>query len=334
LKDVMAMALLDGKVAIVTGGGRGIGRAHAMALAAAGAKVVVNDLGGPVQGGDGDEDPAASVVAEIAAAGGKAIANRGSVARWADAEALIAAAVDAFGRLDIVVNNAGINRPSTVITMTEADFDLEIAVHLKGTAAVSHFAAVHWAGAGAAAGRAIVNTTSPVGMHPMPGGGPYGAAKAGIAALTQCHAQELAALGVRVNAVAPAARTRMVAASPTVLATMPKPAKDGPDGGFDRHLPDHVATLGVYLASPLNRFTGRVFGVEGPDVALFRPWSGDELFTQDGGWTPETLAAALAEVRPQADTFAFFPGGRVAAASPPHRTMKALAAFVLDRADD
>ncbi|MGL4543479.1 MAG: SDR family NAD(P)-dependent oxidoreductase, partial [Polymorphobacter sp.] len=270
------------------------------------------------------------VVAEIAASGGTAFANRASVAEWAGAESIVDDAIAPFGRLDIVVNNAGINRPATVITMNEADFDLEIAVHLKGTAAVSHFAARHWDRAGPAAGRAIVNTTSPVGMHPMPGGGPYGAAKAGIAALTQCHAQELAHLGVRVNAVAPAARTRMVAASPTVLATMPMPAGNGSQPGFDRHLPDHVSQLVVYLASPANRFTGRVFGAEGPDVTLFRPWSADELFSRDGGWTADTLAAALADVAPQAATHAFFPGGRIATPSPPHRALKALAAFVLD----
>jgi NAD(P)-dependent dehydrogenase (short-subunit alcohol dehydrogenase family) len=314
------MRLLDGKVAIVTGGGRGLGRAHALALAAAGAAVIVNDYGGGLTGGAPEADAAAAVAAEIIAAGGRAFANRANVGNWAGAQSIIDDAVGHFGRLDIVVNNAGINRPATIIDMTEADFDLEIAVHLKGTAGISHFAAAHWAAIGSESGRAIINTTSPVGMHPMPQGGAYGAAKAGIAAMTQCHAQELAKYGVRVNAIAPCGRTRMVAASEFVLATMPL------SEGFDRHAPEHVAPLIVYLASKLNRFTGRVFGVEGPDVAVFSPWSADELVTQAGGWSAETLGAALADLPSQAQTQAFYPGGRIATASPPNRTLKALAA--------
>ncbi|MFZ4110168.1 MAG: SDR family NAD(P)-dependent oxidoreductase, partial [Polymorphobacter sp.] len=253
------MALLDGKVAVVTGGGNGLGRAHALALAAAGARVVVNDLGGGVTG-TGSSDAAQAVADEIRAAGGQAVANRASVAEWASAASIIAQAVSVFGGLDIVVNNAGINRPATLLTMTETDYDLETGVHLKGTTAVSHHAARFWADRGPAIGRAIINTSSPVGMHPMPGGGPYCAAKAGIAALTQVHAQELAHLGVRVNAIAPCARTRMVMASPSVDRLMPR------SDGFDRHAPGHVSPLIVYLASQLCGFTGRVFGVEGPDV--------------------------------------------------------------------
>jgi NAD(P)-dependent dehydrogenase (short-subunit alcohol dehydrogenase family) len=312
------MGLLAGKVAIVTGGGRGLGRCHALALAAAGARVVVNDLGGEVTGG-GAGDAADAVAEEIRQAGGMAVANLASVADWMGAATIIEQAVRTFGGLDIVVNNAGINRPATLIAMTEADFDLEIAVHLKGTAAVSHHAARLWADRGAAA-RAIVNTTSPVGVHPMPAGGAYGAAKAGIAALTQVHAQELAGLGVRVNAIAPAARTRMVMASPSVDVLMPGAA------GFDRHAAEHVSPLVVYLASSLCRFTGRVFGVEGPDVALYTPWSADLLLTRDGGWTAEVLAEALIDTAGQAAIRAFYPGGRIDAMSPPNRTLKGLAA--------
>ncbi|PZN93871.1 MAG: short-chain dehydrogenase [Alphaproteobacteria bacterium] len=311
------MGMLDGKVAVVTGGGRGLGRCHALALAAAGARVVVNDLGGSVLG-DGSSDAAADVVTEIQDAGGQAVANLASVADWAGAETIIAQAVATFGGLDIVVNNAGINRPASVLVMTEADFDLEIGVHLKGTAAVSHHAACFWAERGPAAGRAIVNTTSPVGVHPMPNGGAYGAAKAGIAALTQVHAQELAALGVRVNAIAPCARTRMVMASPSVEELMPRGT------GFDRHAPEHVSPLVVYLASPACRFTGRVFGVEGPDVALYTPWNAERLFTHDSGWTPEALALAFADEPEQAAIRAFYPGGRIETVSPPNRTLKAL----------
>jgi NAD(P)-dependent dehydrogenase (short-subunit alcohol dehydrogenase family) len=313
------MAHLDGKVAVVTGGGNGLGRCHALALAAAGARVVVNDLGGGVTGG-GSGDAADAVAEEIRKHGGQAVANRASVADWAGAATIIEQAVATFGGLDIVVNNAGTNRPTSLIDMTEADFDLEISVHLKGTAAVSHHAARFWADRGAAAGRAIINTTSPVGVHPKPGSSAYGAAKAGIAALTQAHAQELAPLGVRVNAIAPCARTRMVMASPAVNELMPT------SDGFDRHDPAHVSPLIVYLASPICNFTGRVFGVEGPDVALYQPWSADLLLTRAGGWTAEALADALADEPRQSAIKAFYPGGRIDTAWPPYRTLKQLAA--------
>lgn len=316
------MALLSGKVAIVTGGGRGLGRCHALALAAHGASVVVNDLGGAVTGDGPDQnagDAAGAVVAEIVAMGGNAVANRASVADWAGAESIINDAVAAFGGLDIVVNNAGINRPASLIELTEADFDLETGVHLKGTTAVCHHAARLWAAQGRAEGRAIINTTSPVGVHPMPDGGPYCAAKAGIAALTVVAAQELAALGVRANAIAPAARTRMVMASPAVDQLMPRAA------GFDRHLPDHVSPLVVYLASPLNRFTGRIFAAEGPDVALYQPWSADWLVSGDGQWHVQALAEALSALPVQAPIRAFYPGGRIDTRIPPNRTLRALA---------
>ncbi len=316
------MALLDGKVAVVTGGGNGLGRCHALALAAAGARVVVNDLGGGVTGG-GSGDAADAVADEIRSAGGQAVANRASVADWAGAATIIEQAIATFGGLDIVVNNAGINRPASVAAMTEADFDLEIGVHLKGTAAVCHHAARFWTDRGPANGRAIINTTSPVGVHPMPNGGPYCAAKAGIAAFTQVLAQELAGLGVRANAIAPAARTRMVMASPAVDKLMPRST------GFDRHAPEHVSPLIVYLASDLCRFTGRIFGVEGPDVTLYTPWSADALFSAPGGWTAQALAAALDNAPQQAAIRAFYPGGRIDTVTPPNRTLKALAAAQL-----
>jgi NAD(P)-dependent dehydrogenase (short-subunit alcohol dehydrogenase family) len=315
------MALLSGKVAIVTGGGRGLGRCHALALAAHGAAVVVNDLGGPVTGGSPDkmrEDAAGAVAAEIIAGGGRAVANRASVADWAGAESIIGDAVAAFGGLDIVVNNAGINRPASLIDLTEADYELETAVHLKGTTAIVHHAAALWSKAGRKEGRAIINTSSPVGVHPMPDGGPYCAAKAGIAALTVVAAQELAHLGVRANAIAPAARTRMVMASPGVDQLMPK------SDSFDRHLPEHVSPLVVYLASSLNRFTGRIFGVEGPDVALYQPWSADWLVTAAGHWEVAALADALADLPEQAPIRAFYPGGRIETLIPPNRTLRAL----------
>ena len=313
------MGLLNGKVAVVTGGGNGIGRCHALALAAAGARVVVNDLGGNVTGG-GSGDAADAVAEEIRAAGGMAVANRASVADWLDAATIIEQAVATFGGLDIVVNTAGINRPASIASMTEADFDLEVGVHLKGTAAVSHHAARFWTDRGPALGRAIINTSSPVGVHPMPEAGPYCAAKAGIVAFTQVLAQELAHLGVRANAIAPAARTRMVMASPSVDQMMPRSAS------FDRHAPEHIAPLIVYLASDLCRFTGRLFGVEGPDVVLYTPWSADVLVTAAGAWSAPALAAALADTPQQVAIRAFYPGGRIDTVSPPNRTVKALAA--------
>jgi NAD(P)-dependent dehydrogenase (short-subunit alcohol dehydrogenase family) len=202
--------------------------------------------------------------------------------------------------------------------LTEQDVDSQIGVHLKGTLAVSHFAAAYWNEVGVDAHRAIVNTTSAAGLHPTAGGGVYGATKSAIAAITVSHAQELARLGVRVNAVAPCARTRMVNESPTVLAMMPKVE------GFDRHAPEHVAPLVVYLASSLCRFTGRVFAIEGPDVAIYRSFSVEQDWTTHEAWTPEALAQTFAEINERSDTQAFFPGGVVRQSVPSGRTLKAL----------
>ena len=184
--------------------------------------------------------------------------------------------------------------------------------------AVSHFAAAYWNEVGAEAHRAIVNTTSAAGLHPTTGAGVYGATKSAIAALTVSHAQELARLGVRVNAVAPCARTRMVNESPTVLAMMPKAE------GFDRHAPEHVAPLVVYLASSLCRFTGRVFAIEGPDVAIYRSFSVEQDWTTHEAWTPEELAQRFADINERSDTQAFFPGGVVRQSVPSGSTLKAL----------
>jgi NAD(P)-dependent dehydrogenase (short-subunit alcohol dehydrogenase family) len=237
--------LLEGKVAIVTGAGRGIGRAHALALAEAGAAILVNDLGGGFCGeGNADPGPANEVVGEIRADGGQASANTISVADWDNARAIVEAAVSAFGGLDIVVNNAGICRFAAVDEMTREDWDLTIAVNLTGTAAMSHWASRYWRSVGAKAGRAIINTSSPAGTNPAHGSPSYCASKAAVAAFTIAAATELAALGVRVNAIAPMARTRMtlaVAAHHDVMRPV--------DNGFDRVAPEHVAPLVVYLAS-------------------------------------------------------------------------------------
>ena len=312
------MRLLEGKVAVVTGAGSGLGREYAIAFAQHGASVVVNDFGASVDGERMQSNSADAVVDAIISLGGKAVPNTTSVADWDGASSIIETAIEHFGRLDIVVNNAGNNRPSSLVDLTEQDVDSQISVHLKGTLAVSHFAAAYWNEIGVDAHRAIVNTTSAAGLHPTAGGGVYGATKSAIAALTVSHAQELARLGVRVNAVAPCARTRMVNESPTVLAMMPKVE------GFDRHAPEHVAPLVVYLASSLCRFTGRVFAIEGPDVAIYKSFSVEQDWSTHESWTPEALAQTFAEINERSDTQAFFPGGVVRQSVPSGRTLKAL----------
>jgi len=312
------MRLLEGKVAVVTGAGSGLGREYSIAFAQHGAAVIVNDFGASVDGERMQSNSADSVVEEIISLGGKAVTNTASVADWDGAKSIIETAIQHFGRLDIVINNAGNNRPSSLVDLTEQDVDSQIDVHLKGTLAVSHFAAAYWNEVGADAHRAIVNTTSAAGLHPTAGGGVYGATKSAIAALTMSHAQELARLGVRVNAVAPCARTRMVNESPTVLAMMPKVE------GFDRHAPEHVAPLVVYLASSLCRFTGRVFAIEGPDVAIYRSFSVEQDWTTHEAWTPEELAQTFAEINERSDTQAFFPGGVVRQSVPSGSALKAL----------
>ena len=312
------MRLLEGKVAVVTGAGSGLGREYAIAFALNGAAVIVNDFGASVDGERMQSNSADAVVEEIVSLGGNAVANTASVADWDGAKSMIDTATQHFGRLDIVINNAGNNRPSSLVDLTEQDVDSQISVHLKGTLAVSHFAAAYWNEVGAGAHRAIVNTTSAAGLHPTAGAGVYGATKSAIAALTVSHAQELARLGVRVNAVAPCARTRMVNESPTVLAMMPKVE------GFDRHAPEHVAPLVVYLASSLCRFTGRVFAIEGPDVAIYRSFSVEQDWTTHEAWTPEELAQTFAEINERSDTQAFFPGGVVRQSVPSGSALKAL----------
>lgn len=281
--------LLEGKVALISGAGRGIGRAHALAFAAAGATVVVNDRGGAANGGGEDAQTAAMVVAEIEAAGGRAFADSCDIACWDDAHWLVDDTVARFGRLDILVNNAGICRTTAFGSLQEADWDLLMNVNAKGTAALMDAAARHWKAAGPAPGRAIVNTASPQGAHPAFPIGLYSASKAAVLALTQVAAAELAPLGVRVNALAPIARTRMVGEAANAAQIMPS------DPDFDRFLPEHVAQMVLYLVSPLCRFTGRLFGARGDDAFLYSEW--DARFHSNNGrrqWTPEALAAAFA----------------------------------------
>ena len=315
------MGLLNGKVALVTGAGSGLGREYAYALAAEGASVVVNDVGANVLGEPAGLQTTKDVTEQIVRNGGTAVANTASVAEWSGAESMVAAAINTFGRLDIVVNNAGNNRPSSLVDLTEKDVDSHLDIHLKGTLATSHFAAAHWHKVGPQPHRAIINTTSAVGLHPGAGGGVYSAVKSAIAAISISHAGELASFGVRVNAVAPCARTRMVRDSPGVLALMPE------TDGFDRHAPEHVAPLVVYLASSLCRFTGRIFAIEGPDVAIYTPFNVEKDWSTQGAWTPEKLNDAFADAQTRSRTRAFFPGGVVNNGVPAGRTLRTLEQF-------
>lgn len=279
------MGSLDNKVAVITGAGRGIGRSHALLFASEGAAVVVNDLGGGNDGNGSDAGPAQDVVNEILAAGGRAVANTDNVATWDGAQALVDQAVSEFGTLDIVVNNAGILRDSFVAGISEAEWDSVIAVHLKGHAAVLHHAAAYWK-AQSKAGRpvkaAVINTASASGTFmSLAGQANYGAAKAGIAALTAVAAQELQRYGVRVNAIAPVARTRLTLATPGMGAMF---AAEVPDGVFDAFHPDNVAPLVAYLAGDECSISGTVFAVQGGAISKLTPMQIGETTETDGPW--------------------------------------------------
>jgi NAD(P)-dependent dehydrogenase (short-subunit alcohol dehydrogenase family) len=283
---------------VITGAGRGIGREHALLFAREGAKVVVNDLGGGLDGTGADSAPAEAVAAEVIAAGGVAIANADDVSSFDGARRLIAAAIDAFGRLDVLVNNAGILRDSYLHDMTEDEWESVIAVHLKGHFATVRHAVDHWrerARAGEPVAAAVVNTASASGTFvPNPGQANYGAAKAGIAALTMVAAAELARYGVRVNAIAPFARTRMSVDVPVVREIVRPPAN--PDA-FDSFAAHHVSPLVAYLASERCQLTGRLFAVQGGLIAECAGWALGEQLTTDGEWTIERLDALLGRDR-------------------------------------
>lgn len=287
------MGALEGGVAVITGAGRGIGREHALLFAAEGAAVVVNDLGGSNAGEGADTTTAAQVVEEIVAAGGRAVANTDNVADWSCAKGVVQQAIDEFGRLDVLVNNAGILRDSFIPGMEESQWDAVIAVHLKGHFAMLHHAAAYWKAqskAGDQPNAAVINTASGSGVTlPNAGQANYGAAKAGIAALTLIAAEELDRYGVRVNAIAPIARTRLTLATPGMGALMAEPE----DGELDLFSPANISPLVAYLATDKCPVTGTVYAVQGGAISRLAGWHDVETIETDGIWQIDDIAARL-----------------------------------------
>jgi len=276
------MGLLDGKVAIVTGAGGGIGREHALALAAAGAAVVVNDLGGARDGSGAGHGMADKVVEEIRKAGGTAAANYDSVSTLAGGQGILKTAVDAFGRVDVLVNNAGILRDKTLAKMSEAEWDSVIAVHLKGAFCVTQ--PVFQRMREQSSGGSIINTSSTSGLEGNFGQTNYGAAKAGIAGLTRCLALEGQKFGIRVNAITPVALTRMTEDLPLAQNEAFK----------ERMSPKHVAPLVVFLASDLAKdVTKKIFFVGGGQISEMRMTRTAGVTKKDGVWTPDDIAKQL-----------------------------------------
>jgi NAD(P)-dependent dehydrogenase (short-subunit alcohol dehydrogenase family) len=292
------MGLFDGKVAIVTGAGRGIGREEALLLASEGAAVVVNDLGGARSGEGTDAGPAQGVVDEITKAGGKAVANTDDISSWKGAEQLINQAVEELGGLDVLVNNAGILRDKMSFNMTEEEWDAVIQVHLKGHFAPSHFAASYWRGKSKETGEGvnakIVNTASESGLYGNAGQANYAAAKAGIAALTIVMGRELERAGVRVNAIAPVALTRL-----TEDLMGPAQSTDEAKASLD---PSNVAAAVGWLASDLSAgVTGQVVKIQGGVCQIVQGWRPITQITSDKPWTIESIDAGKGELFAKSD---------------------------------
>ncbi|MER6956084.1 SDR family oxidoreductase [Streptomyces sp. NPDC000618] len=291
--------ICTGRVVVVTGAGRGLGRAHALAFAAQGARLVVNDLGVGLDGTPGPDSPAAQVVAEIRAAGGEAVAHGGDIATPEGAASLVTTALETYGRLDTLVNNAGFLRDRMLVNLAEDDWDAVVRVHLKGHFLTLKHAAAHWR-AEAKAGRTpvarIVNTSSGAGLLGSVGQGNYSAAKAGIVGLTLVAAAELARYGVQVNAIAPAARTRMT--EQTFAATMTAPAT-----GFDAMAPENVSPLVVWLGSAASEgVTGRVFEAEAGRITVMEGWRKGPTVDRGARWSVAEAGEAALKLLGEAET--------------------------------
>jgi len=282
-----------GRVVIVTGAARGIGRAHALAFAREGAKLVVNDRGVAADGSGGDLSPAEQVVAEIRAAGGEAVANGADVASFEETRGLVRAALDAFGRLDVVVNNAGFVRDRMFVSCSEEEWDAVTRVHLKGHFCVTRHACDHWRAeskAGRPVDARIINTSSGAGLQGSVGQSAYSAAKAGIAALTLVQAAELARYGITANAIAPSARTRM---TEQVFADMMK----APEGGFDAMAPENVSPLVVWLGSAESReVTGQVFEIAGGAISVADGWRAGPRFDKGARFAPDEVGPVVRDL--------------------------------------